>query len=67
MTVFGEKDCEYLNDGKGAGILKCPSFGEGRYASCKGDLEKDKVTGKKDCLVSLTLNRYYHRVAVCEF
>ncbi|CAO2658407.1 Nn.00g061300.m01.CDS01 [Neocucurbitaria sp. VM-36] len=67
MTLFGEDNCQYLNDGNGAGILHCPTMGEGNNVGCKEDSEKGRVSAITQCLYSLQLTRAYHRVVYCEY
>ncbi|KAF2277836.1 uncharacterized protein EI97DRAFT_274521 [Westerdykella ornata] len=67
MTLFAEENCQYLNDGKGAGILHCPSMGEGNNVGCKEDAEKSQVSAITQCLYSLALSISYHRAVSCEY
>lgn len=67
-TLYDEAGCQYLNDGNGAGILQCPSMGEGKSVGCKGDVEKMERLAVTTCNV---LSKEYalkvHRVVVCEW
>ncbi|KAF1999814.1 hypothetical protein P154DRAFT_620743 [Amniculicola lignicola CBS 123094] len=64
MKLYGEDNCQYLNDGNGAGILHCPSFGDSNNINCVEDTEKRIIGGGGLCR-----NPYkdFHQVAICEW
>ncbi|KAI4917827.1 hypothetical protein J4E85_009919, partial [Alternaria conjuncta] len=66
MPLFGEEDCEYLSDGTNAGVLHCPSMGDGKTVGCKEADEKDDADGVTDCNYP-GLERKVHIVVYCEW
>jgi hypothetical protein len=40
--LHGEDGCQYMNDGNGAGVLHCPSMGDGKVMGCTADEDREK-------------------------
>lgn len=66
MSLHGEDNCKYLNDGNGAGILHCPSFGDGNNVGCKEETEKSLFGAITDCPRE-GVSGSAHRVVYCEW
>jgi hypothetical protein len=66
MTLHGEDNCQYSNDGTDEGILHCPSFGDGNNVSCNEDAEKSLFSAYTPC-PSEGISVAAHRVVYCEW
>ncbi|KAF2108167.1 hypothetical protein BDV96DRAFT_605848 [Lophiotrema nucula] len=68
MTLHGEDNCQYLDDGNSVGVLHCPSFGDGNMVSCKEDPEKSQASAIIICQYDTgDFAETVHRVAFCEW
>ncbi|KAH7115796.1 hypothetical protein B0J11DRAFT_593361 [Dendryphion nanum] len=63
-VLFGERGCEYRNNGGGTGLLYCPSMGTNN-GGCTEDNEKSQSSAAHQCLYSGTMSRSYRRVVHC--
>lgn len=57
MKLFGQDDCEYTNDGTGAGTIKCPDMSEPK--ACLGGQDN------RELMCMLSFADYYYEVARC--